>query len=550
MPGVPELQVPQVTPEAQPSPVEPLPPLGSFAGAHLGEGLASIGKEIYGIGWEEYHKAAEAFAQQKETEFQTEAARIRNEYKLKFNMDALARHKATTQALADARENILNTISSKYGRSLYNNSTLRIQRYAQEALDSHFEQQNKVVQFGSYVAKQHANVSDAAAYASDPVKVDGYMKEAEAIARKQYVDAAPDTIEAQVQVAQEKVASAVVKKLGDTNDPGLNAAIDKWGKFVSESVLNGARNASIKQHVAAEVRKIFSGIKIIDENGNENPFGSPDNDAVLLKLRELKDDEHYREIQHGALQEWHDAKALQTSHAEKLAARIRNAATSGPDGKPDGKFDLNRPWVSSDDKAALNAIGSTMLAALVEKEKQIGRRDVRWAAYRDKQVSLRGYQATTLGLWSMSDDAIKRYTPTKLLADMANDHPAMSDGDEARALAVLKKLQQTKPDAFERQVLPIVREEVNARFKGDPERAARWLAAAHDYAQVGLDNKAIKPNADDVRKEIQAFIARGDRTQRPAPVEVEHARPVRAPRAGVIQWEIGPDGKPRQKVRP
>jgi hypothetical protein len=535
--SVPTLNAPSVQPEAQPTQAEPIPHVSTAPA----EGLTSIGKEIWGIGWEEYHKAAEAFAQQKETEFQTEALRIRNEYKQKFGMEAVGRHQSVTQALADARERILGTISSKYAQSVYNNSTLRIHRYAQEAVDGHFEAQNKAVQFGSYQAKQNANVRDIADFARDSEKQAEFIKKAEEIARKQYSDAAPDALEAQVKIAQGKVAEAIIRKLGDAGDPGLNDAVKKWGGLVHESVLEGAQRASIKKHVANSTHQIFQGVKSVDARGVENPYGAPDETTVLKNLHKMKDDPQFKEIQHQVRQELADAKALQEARSDKLAKRIRMAAQEG------GGFDLDRGRVSTADIAELNSLAPEKLTVLQDHARNREQSILRAGEHAVDRANKQAFESIALKITKMSDDDLKSYNEDKLAVDMLRDHPGISDGAQERASVFLKRWQTVKPDAFERQALQMVHKMVMARWGGTPDVARRQEERLGEWARMGISNgslaKGVEPFLKALKEEIAGTWVEVLRSkQKPEKIPLA---PLNKPK--VIEWEMGPDG-PRPKV--
>lgn len=250
MPGVPEINVPQVQEGSTPVVQVPAPGAGAF-GATIGEGLTKIGEGLHSYGMDSYHAAVKATAQDAETKFQLEAERIKTEYSTKFNMDAISTRDATEAKIIKLREQYRNSIPTKSGQALYNDNSLRRQGFVLESIDSHFKTQNKSYQI---VIQKNADFADAKTAATsalegpyDPAKnEDLIIRQKErnlAFAKSHGMD--DETAEQYAVNSVQKTTDAMFKAL-------LKAG--KLGTVSSEQIQSELKKYSDKGMVSADVQ--------------------------------------------------------------------------------------------------------------------------------------------------------------------------------------------------------------------------------------------------------------------------------------------------------
>lgn len=323
MPVVPEIEVPTARPESAPAPTGPEPTSNSYFGKAVGGALSQAGEQLHSIGMTEYQRAAETKAQEAETAYQKQAQQIRDGYKQKLNYDAIGSHTEVSEALEKARTEIGRTLASKHGLSLYNNSTLKIARFAQEGIDSHFEQQNKSYQINTHTDAQSENIRMLAGMASGP----GFKPESVAEAAQTIYDAEKKFSKSQgfsdseadlrskkkMAVAMDGYFDVLTNKNSGRSNEEVKSEFEKWkaagytDKHIEEKVMS----STYAQSARMAVRQIFDATpRLVNDprfDGSPDPDGEPDLASIQAQVNE-----HIRahpEQEEAALHEYNALKA-------------------------------------------------------------------------------------------------------------------------------------------------------------------------------------------------------------------------------------------------
>lgn len=347
---VPEIQVPDATPEAMPVPQSSAPPLGAFSGADVGGALSKIGDELFGEGWNEYHKAIEAVAQDKENQFQSKALALRDQYRNLGNMDAITAHSKFTDALENLRQEVGQSIGSKYGSTLYNSNSLRNSRLVQESIDSHFEQQNRSYQDMVYKDGNGLDTTALASLAADPkfdpakvqLKTDMIMERTKNYEMAHGVPAeqAEEHAKKQLGVSLDAYFDVLTNKDSGRSTSEIKSEYDKWNsqglldKHVQVKVMASGQALEAR----AAVRDIVEGTKrLVNDakfDGHPDPDGEPDFTSIDRKvfdyIQKHPEQEEYALREQNALHQKLDNEFTQTvkSKVDRVVADARRTADS------------------------------------------------------------------------------------------------------------------------------------------------------------------------------------------------------------------------------
>lgn len=496
---VPEIKVPSAQPEGMPTVEQPAPPLASFAGAQVGSALEKGGEELFGAGMQAYHRAAEAQAQDKETEFQKRALEIRDQYKTLFNMDAIAAHGKATKALEQARADAEAGISTKSALGLFKNNSLRNMRLIQESMDSHFEQQNKQYQFSSYKQGQDADARGVAAFAADgnlgasSEKIEEMQQKARKFAETHGLDA-----DAAEEFATAKGAHALIKTMLDAKSPSSKAAYEKWGDKLEPSFQAAAQKTIAAQGVVQDGETLLAGLPRVDSDNKVNAKGAIYNDAFRMKIGELPADEHG-----GAVRSYVEAKKAKLDADFAAAGRQMEDRIYrlGQGRGPHGEFAV--PEESSEwheFEALYPKIANSLRKEShrnLRRATTEGRAD---AAYNGKEAFGRVAEL----LYESPSDQLKAMTPADVASQVRQSGGRPQDVERAQAL--LAKLQGGKTSDHVGKEIPSVARDVlgtvNAKFAGvNRWRAIEYLDALHtahpDWTRAQLGD------------DLQSHISRG-----------------------------------------
>lgn len=496
---VPEIKVPSAQPEGMPAVEQPAPPLASFAGAQIGAALEKGGEELFGAGMQAYHRAAEAQAQDKETEFQKKALEIRDQYKTLFNMDAIAAHGKATKALEQARTDAEAGITTKSALGLFKNNSLRNMRLIQESMDSHFEQQNKQYQFSSYKQGQDADARGVAAFAADgnlgasSEKIEEMQQKARKFAETHGLDA-----DAAEEFATAKGAHALIKTMLDAKSSSAKAAYDQWGDKLEPSFQAAAQKTIAAQGVVQDGETLLAGLPRVDSDNKVNAKGAIYDDAFRMKIGELPADEHG-----GAVRSYAEAKKAKldadfAASGRQMEDRIYRL---GQGRGPHGEFAVPEESSEWQEFQALHP----KLANSLRKESHSnlrratteGRAD---AAYANKEAF--GREAETL--YETPADQLKLMTP----ADVASNVRQSGGREQAigRAQALLAKLQGGKTSDHVGKEIPSVARDVLGTVNSKFARVNRWQAIEYLDALHSAHPDWTRAQLGD---DLQTHIAKG-----------------------------------------
>lgn len=509
--GVPEIEVPTAHQEAMPSPVSQAPGPGAFSGAHVGAGLGSAAHELFSVGLESYHLAADAFAQQKETEFQTGALKLRDQYKSLYNMDAIEAHDKFTAQMAEMRQKIEETIKSKRGAKIYNNNSLRNMRLVQESIDSHFEQQNRSHQFGEYRKGQDLDVGTVARFAADgnlgaaSEKITMLQEAAKKFAGSHGLD--PDTESA---LATRKAAHALIKTMVDARDPSAQAAYKQWGGDLDPSYQATVQKTMATQGVAAEVEQILVNLPRVDSDGKTNPRGQIDAAAQRKVTDALPADERGEQVRDKLSREVARINSDFKSAGEQMEGRV---VRLGRGQGPNGLFAVPEGTTEWEEFRALYPIQAEKLAkeshSNLRKVVTEGRAD---EAHRNREA----FGRAASRLYEASPEELKQITMESVASQMRSDGAS----DTSRGEALLAKVQKSGPDVVARRIPAVTREvlnSVNSKFA----RVNQWQAITylHDLHEQKPEMTETQLGDDLSTKIAKGFFGRAtlvtpERTQR------------------------------------
>lgn len=541
MPGVPEINVPTVQGDSTPLVQTPAPGAGAF-GAGIGAGLTAIGEGLHSYGMDSYHAAVKATAQEKETEFQTEALKLRDQYRTKFNMDAISAHGPITKALEDARKRIVASIPTKSGQSLFNDNSLRVQRFAQESIDSHFETQNKQYKV---VVQKNADFADARTVASNSLPVQGEVYDPtknEALIEHQKARSLEFAKSHGMddETADQYAANSVQK----TTDAMFKALLKagKLGTVSSEQIQNELKKYTDKGMVSANVQSTatatIGGLGVTqwvnktmakldteryDYRGNYTPEGHIPQAKFDEQLGNLSiGDPQYEAKVKMLTEEYNRRTASDASAGRQLANQV---VRDGVVGREDSEL-----WQKYKD---LHPIQAEELKQKFERTKFQRYRQDRFIQSDD---SKRAYGVTREHLDSLTKEQLTQVTKDDVQAWVRNaSKSGTPDEDQvARGLEHLDKLQNNKLDQTEKQFKEIALRELTLglKKKGDVQenlaKAKEMLDSWHkaDPKLSALDLGA-KLKEQFVRGKNGAFNSDWAVLGAKTPFETAPARPVK-----------------------
>lgn len=499
MPGVPEIKVPSVQAEGMPAAEQPAPTLGSFPGAQIGAALEKGGEELFGVGMQAYHRAAEAQAQDKETQFQEKALQIRDQYKTLFNMDAISAHGKATEALKQARADAEGGLTSKTSLGLFRNNSLRNMRLIQESMDSHFEQQNKQYQFSSYKQGQDADARDVAALAADgnlktsSVKIEEMQQKARKFAETHGLDA-----DAAEEFAATKGAHSLIKTMLDAKSPSAKAAYDQWGDKLEPSFQAAAQKTIAAQGVVQDGEALLAGLPRVDADHKVNAKGAIYDDAFRMKLSELPADEHG-----AAVRTYVESKKAKLDADFAAAGRQMEDRMYrlGQGRGPHGEFAVPEESSEWHEFEALypkiaNSLRKESRGNLRRATTE-GRAD---AAYNGKEA----FGRVAESLYESPSDQLKLMTPADVASQVRQSGGRAQDVERAQAL--LAKMQGSKTSDHVGKEIPSVARDVLGTVNAKFARVNRWQAIEYLDALHGAHPDWTRAQLGD---DLQTHIAKG-----------------------------------------
>lgn len=544
MPGVPQLAAPTEQAEGLPAVPAPVPSAGAF-GVQIGQGLEQAGHELFQVGLEQYHKAAEAFAQQKENEFQAGALKLRDQYKNTYLDKAIAGHTPISEALEKLDAQIAASIPSKYGTSLYNNSKLRTKRFIQESIDAHFEQQNKAYQSVQYKVGENGDAAMVAqlaldgAYPADNIEkiVLDRKKQALDYGTKQGMD--PATAEAFSKNAAFKVTDALFKTLFDahSNQPHevIQSELAKYEKLglVDAGRLESSQKALQGTASDAWVAKTVANFVRVDADKRTDPKGFIRDADVLEAIQSLPENDPLRKLKTDSL-----LKEVQMRKHEfaNAGAELANVVVR--------KIQLNGGAIPVRDQDWQDFLRLHPIEAQAISDK-VGNRTYQQgqrAKVSAKQADAEAYGSAHYYLSELPQNQIKQMTPAsvdKLMRDgyVFPGRVQPSDGAMARAQDYLKKLQTDKLDPIEKQFNSIAAQALEQEYKGDTLKTRSNMGRAHSflddtYSAAKAAGKAV--TAGDLRQAlVNEFTKPGFLQSRPGESYQSPPRPqIALPKAG------------------
>lgn len=531
MAGVPEIE-PSEQATAQPAPVIQAPPLGVFSGEAVGQGLGEIGKEVFATGMGAYHMAAEATAQAAETRFQTDAVKILEKYKTQYGWSAVQSHPQVTQELAQARQSALESLPSKLGRQYFNNSTLRIHRYAQESADSHFEQQNKIFQFGAYKQKQAADLGDLRTYAADQKpggKAEDYEKRLIDRATNQYgaLTGDQEAVDAEVHRVKTLIADTVLRSIADKGGDAV-AALKKYGALASGKALDAAQSALFEQRVDSAQDEIFKDIKRLDTSRKEDPsHGMLDATQVRERLTSRPRDQYTEELTKRVNKELAGDAQNNKDYAEGLNGQIQAILNKG--GKvPDSLWaDLNNA----------GPLGAKLFKDTLKSYNMRVQNETKYTKWQQDTLDKSMIRQASWELLGSQNPADRKlFTKDQMLSEFNARWPGASAYAHKALSDEYDKWQKQDDKSFESQAAKLAKDAVLERW-GNIQRHGRDLAQLHEY----LKNRkgVLEGKTDDVIMEQAKRFLASDRSEAPTVVSRERAAPEVKPKPDVPRLKAG-----------
>lgn len=497
--AVAEIKVPSAQAEDMPAVEQPAPPLASFAGAQIGSALEEGGEELFGAGMQAYHRAAEAQAQDKETEFQKKALEIRDQYKTLFNMDAIKAHSKAAKALEQARADAEAGITTKSALGLFKNNSLRNMRLIQESMDSHFEQQNKQYQFSSHKQGQDADARDVAAFAADgnlkasSEKIEEMQQKARKFAETHGLDA-----DAAEEFATTKGAHALIKTMLDAKSPSAKAAYDQWGDKLEPSFQAAAQKTIAAQSVVQDGETLLAGLPRVDADHKVNAKGAIFDDAFRMKIGELPADEHG-----AAVRSYVEAKKAKidvdfAASGRQMEDRVYRL---GQGRGPHGEFAVPEESSEWQEFQALHPKLAKTLAqesrTNLRRATTEGRAD---AAYNGKEA----FGRVAESLYETPSDQLKLMTPADVASQVRQSGGRPQDVERAQAL--LAKMQGSKASDHVGKEIPSVARDVLGTVNAKFARVNRWQAIEYLDALHSAHPDWTRAQLGD---DLQTHIAKG-----------------------------------------
>lgn len=487
--SVPQIDVPQEQADGLPAPQLVAPSANAF-GAQIGQSLDQAGVELFGVGLQQYHAAAEALAQQKEVEFQSGALKIRDQYKQLFQGDAIAAHEGATRAIEQLRAKSAASIPSKYGTALFNNNSLRNMRFVQESIDSHFEQQNGAFQIAQYKQGENGDAAMVAGLATDSSYnstsiekiVTDRKEKAAAFATSRGMD--PETAEAFSKNAAYKLTDALFKTLfnKDSRQPHelVKAELEKYAKagLVDARTIEDSQKALQGTEARDWVSKTMANFVLVDADREPDPRGHVASDDVIAAtnaiakddpLRELKVDSLYREV------------ALKNKNFRDAGAELENNVVRKMQGTGGAVPKNDLDWQRFQRLYPIEARKLEDSASKMSFQ-QAGRAQVT-----QQRADASSFGSTHLYLSELPQSQLKDITPATVDQLMRTHYtgPGLQPSDAAMAKAqeYLKKAQAEKLDPVERQFNAIATQALAAAYKGDALKTRANMASAHAFLE-------------------------------------------------------------------
>jgi hypothetical protein len=472
--ALPEINAPDVSPEAAPAIPTAVPSQGALGSAALGRGLTEIGESLFSEGFREYHLAAEAKAQEMETAFQTKALDIRDKYRNLYNENAVKGHGEASHDLEEARKAFIGQISSKYGRALYNNNSLRNMRFVQESMDAHFEQQNRSYQALQFKQGEQSDITFVAGLAADR---NLYNVEAiEAKINERHDKALQFATSHGIENAEEfatnsthKVTHALFAQLLDKKsgrDPALvKSELEKYSKqgMVDATIQKDAQGALNGSEVSTWVSNAMANMIRKDYDGGTDPEGHiPHAQVVTARSKLDPKDPLYEKKVEGLENAWRKDWADHELAGKELENTIIRK------GMQDGKFVIPENDLNYQKYARLYPEKDK---ALQEKTQEHGYRAEQRVRLGVKQGSNDAYGATRLYIDKLSTEDARNMTPATVEAMMReNYHGPGVEPDKLlvdRVLQHLKLAQTGKLDPVEHRFGKIINDALEQGYKGD-----------------------------------------------------------------------------------
>lgn len=520
---VPQIQVPTEGDDQLPTTVIPTAAPGAF-GAGAGEGLEKAGGAIFQEGFKEYHAAAEATAQLAEAEFQTRAFKLRDEYKNLYGDKAISSHTQYSQAVDDLFTSTAAGLKSKYATALFKNGGMRNARLVQEGMDQHFEQQNKVFQFGAFkklqasdthaVAKLGENY-DANEGAIDD-KLETVYKRGLATYSQSYSAA-----DAEILAKQDKSVAADALITSLAKSPSLPKALAKYGDVLDAKQKSAAELAAGSQEASAAAKQAIFGTPDSPIKAQSavptmhDADGLPDEHEQRARLDEFLKTATPEQGRF-AIAEFNRLRQDQVKGFQSAVKQRFNrvfAQGEGPQDNPHS-FQLDQAasaddlrWLQRNAPVKDDVVGSMNLQEIFDKD-NAGKRQVYSAGHRrDAEITngnLSRLRVNLVNMAALDGEAFKKLQPTDLMrmAGKVEDYPGgfpSSDGLK-KADATLREL-QGRPAGQLQSHAQDVKQEVDSAFPGVFSAAKRKRATE---AATNFLLSEIKPT--DSRAKIRADL--------------------------------------------
>lgn len=515
---------------AQPAPVIPAPPLE----AGLGEGLQKIGHEVFKAGMSAYGQAAQASAQAAETAFQDQASQILAKYRTQYGWNAVSTHQKVSEALAQARQDALESLPSKMGQSLYNNSTLRIHRYAQESADAHYEQQNKVFQLKEYQGAQVSTIDSIRQY---PLHADELVKEAEDKARKFFEShgASPDQVEAEVIKARSAAAANAVKTMAEYgNRELLGKALEKWGDAVTPQ----ARGVAEKAYARSFAAKVVDALPRIDDDKKPDDRGYIPYGVVVAATAGVPEDTPARDVVVDAIWKgYHD----HTARFNAAGAELEHVVDRLGQGLgPGGTWGIPKDSKDWEDFQQFYSTRSKLMSGKADRTLRT-----------NLKVAIQSARGYALESFEQMDPEVQKTQTYAQVAALVRTYEVRATGEDIdKVWKRVEQIKTAKGDAVSQHMHSIVKQSLRGAFGKDDLIAARYAGMARDYAEAlhaadpaMKEEEIVSATVKEAPKWVDGLFTKG----KPF-VRAPRTKPTSAgPAETVIDWEIGPDGVPRPK---
>lgn len=507
---VPELQVPSVQPDATPTPQ--ITPQDVGSAGKVGEGVEKIGDELFKVGYSEYERASQTFAQSKENDFQAKSQDLLDKYKLLQGVNAVNAHTKYIDDVAKLRESIGKEIPSKRGFDLYDNGSRRNERFAIAGANQHFETQSKqhddqvdktglhydtkaMVDLGSREAYDRQAVMQQLGVMHDRASARADRAGLEGVDREEFIkgrlgvglDGLFDALAARhdPDLLKQEYAKFNGKGLLDKTQQ-IKATTQIYGseaKQVAMDLVNAAPKSTIDADSLPDFADVRRGLQ-------EMGAGWPA-EKMSLALREVDQLEKDRRDSHAA---------LMGQHLQSIIAVSTNNGTHAPHIDV-AKSAASLGWVSRNDPTG-NVIAKlwaqdASASARIDSAKH--RADVA-----SDRANLATINASLVKMASEDPAQFKDMNPVKLSAYLGG--MALTADAEKKSYALLKTLQGHEAKSGGVAALNADVKALSSPFKNVPLQMVRFQEAATDYA-INLMTRHPEMKRDQLRKSIEEFRA-------------------------------------------